>query len=113
MQNRPSSRTLSYDAIVVGAGGIGAAAAYHLALNDQRILLLEQYQIGNKRSSSHGESRIIRYAHDESAIARLMPQTFELWRRLEKDSNMRTRLQAYYRHRKTVGGSGEYASRRL
>ena len=74
------------DAIVVGAGAIGAAAAYHLALRGRRILLLEQFQIGNKRGSSHGESRIIRYAHDDADFARFMPQTFELWRRLEHES---------------------------
>ena len=63
-----------------------ARCAYHLTLRGRRILLLEQFQIGNNRGSSHGESRIIRYTHDSTDYARFMPQTFELRRRLEQEN---------------------------
>ena len=32
-----------FDAIVIGAGGVGSAAAYYLAKVGQRVLLLEQF----------------------------------------------------------------------
>ena len=32
-----------FDAIVIGAGGVGAAAAYYLTKAGQQVLLLEQF----------------------------------------------------------------------
>jgi monomeric sarcosine oxidase len=87
MRNRTSTADSPFDVIVIGVGGIGAAAAYHLARRGRRVLVLEQFQIGNNYGSSHGESRIIRYTHDNTDYARFMPQTFELWRNLERESN--------------------------
>ena len=78
--------TTSYDVIVVGAGVMGSAAAYHLAGDGRQVLLLEQFQIGHTRGSSHGGSRIIRYTHAEIDFARLMPATFARWRQLEAES---------------------------
>jgi monomeric sarcosine oxidase len=78
--------TLSYDVVVIGAGGVGAATAYHLARDGRRVLLLEQFQIGHKQGSSHGASRIIRYSHAEREYASLAPVAFSLWRRLEAES---------------------------
>lgn len=78
--------TLSYDVVVIGAGGVGAATAYHLAGDGRRVLLLEQFQVGHKRGSSHGGSRIIRHSHAEAAYASLAPTAFALWRRLEAES---------------------------
>ncbi len=72
-----------YDVIVIGAGGIGSAAAYHCARAGQRVLLLEQFTVGHTRGSSHGGSRIIRYTHDRIDYADQMPATFALWRELE------------------------------
>ncbi|MBX2998304.1 MAG: N-methyl-L-tryptophan oxidase [Caldilineaceae bacterium] len=79
-------KTLSYDVVVIGAGGMGAAAAYHLAGDGRRVLLLEQFQVGHKQGSSHGGSRIIRHSHAEAAYASLAPAAFDLWRQLEAES---------------------------
>ena len=76
----------SYDVIVVGAGAMGSAAAYHLAGDGQRVLLLEQFTVGHTRGSSHGGSRIIRYTHDKADYMRIMPALFDLWRQLQAES---------------------------
>lgn len=76
----------TYDIIVIGAGGVGSAAAYHLAKDGRRVLLLEQFRVGHKQGSSHGASRIIRYSHAEHEYASLAPDAFALWRTLEAES---------------------------
>lgn len=78
-----------YDLIVVGAGGVGSAAAYHAARAGRKVLLLEQFTIGHARGSSHGGSRIIRYTHDTPSLAAQMPATFHLWHDLEQESGAR------------------------
>ena len=37
-----------YDAIVIGVGGMGSAALYHLAQRRQKVLGLERYDIPNE-----------------------------------------------------------------
>ncbi len=76
----------TFDAIVIGAGVMGSAAAYHLAKQGRRILLLEQFQIGHTRASSHGESRIFRFAYDNPEYARLAMQCKPMWRALEREA---------------------------
>ena len=75
-----------YDVVVIGAGGVGAATAYHLARDGRRPLLLEQFHVGHAQGSSHGASRIIRYSHAEHEYASLAPDAFALWRALEAES---------------------------
>ena len=41
-----------YDLIVIGAGAVGSATAYHAAKAGHRVLLLEQYAIDHQRGSS-------------------------------------------------------------
>jgi sarcosine oxidase len=57
----------TYDVAVVGAGVFGAWTAWHLARRGQRVVLVEAYGPAHSRSSSGGESRIIRmgYGADE------------------------------------------------
>ncbi len=50
-----------YDVIVIGLGGMGSAAAFHLARRGLKVLGLEQFTPAHDRGSSHGESRIIRH----------------------------------------------------
>jgi len=73
----------AYDVIVVGVGGMGAAACYHLAGRGQRVLGLERYDIPHARGSSHGVTRIIRLAYFESpAYVPMVRRAFTLWREL-------------------------------
>ena len=74
------------DVVVIGAGAMGSAAAYHLAKDGRSVCLLEQFHVGHTRGSSHGGSRIIRYAHEDKEFAQWMPATFALWRQLEQES---------------------------
>jgi sarcosine oxidase len=85
VSSRPGSGA-RYDIIVIGAGGVGSAAAYHCARDGKRVLLLEQFTVGHKRGSSHGGSRIIRYTHNKIEHADQMPETFDLWFDLEGES---------------------------
>lgn len=73
------------DFVIIGAGGMGSAAAYHLAKAGHAPLLLEQFTIGHTLGSSHGGSRITRYANPDVDEARVIPATYELWRTLEQE----------------------------
>ena len=76
-----------YDAIVVGLGGMGSAAACHLAARGRKVLGLERHAPAHDRGSSHGESRIIRLAYFEGAeYVPLLFRAYELWENLEKET---------------------------
>ncbi len=76
-----------YDTIIIGAGGMGSASAYHLAKIGADVLVLEQFQRGHKFGSSHGETRIIRFFYDKPFYAELMKTAYSEWRGLESASN--------------------------
>ncbi|HEX3219032.1 MAG TPA: N-methyl-L-tryptophan oxidase [Candidatus Limnocylindria bacterium] len=74
-----------YDAIVIGLGGMGSAAAFHLATRGQRVLGLEQFGLLHDRGSSHGLTRIIRLAyHEHPSYVPLLRRSYDLWRELEE-----------------------------
>ncbi|MCG9132051.1 N-methyl-L-tryptophan oxidase [Candidatus Poribacteria bacterium] len=75
-----------YDAIVIGAGGMGSATAYHLAKSGADVLVLEQFQRGHTLGSSHGETRIIRFFYDKPFYTELMKTAYAEWRDLESVS---------------------------
>ncbi|XP_063197058.1 peroxisomal sarcosine oxidase [Chroicocephalus ridibundus] len=77
----------TYDAIVIGAGIQGSFAAYHLAQRHRDTLLLEQFILPHSRGSSHGQSRITRSAYAWMLYARMMPDSFRLWQRLEAEAS--------------------------
>ena len=73
-----------YDAIVLGVGGMGSSALYHLARRDLRVLGIERYNIPHEMGSSHGLTRIIRLAYYEHpSYVPLLRRAYELWRHLE------------------------------
>jgi monomeric sarcosine oxidase len=72
------------DVIVLGAGGVGSAAAFHLARRGVRVLALDRYGAAHERGSSHGRTRIIRQAYFEhSDYVPLLRRAYDLWRELE------------------------------
>ncbi|GAA1464316.1 N-methyl-L-tryptophan oxidase [Williamsia maris] len=81
------SSSQRYDVIVVGLGGMGSAAAYHLAARGQRVLGLERFTPAHDRGSSHGGSRIIRQSYfEDPAYVPLLLRAYELWEELARDS---------------------------
>jgi sarcosine oxidase len=73
-----------YDAIVLGVGGVGSAATFHLADRGLDVLGLERFDVPHARGSSHGSTRIIRRVqHEDPAYAPLVERAYELWRELE------------------------------
>ncbi|KAK5974738.1 DAO domain-containing protein [Trichostrongylus colubriformis] len=74
----------SFDVIVVGAGIFGSCTAYHCQKLGLKTLLLEQYGLGHSNGSSHGLSRIIRYAHTESEYVPLVTEAYRQIEELEK-----------------------------
>jgi sarcosine oxidase len=82
-----SGAATGYDVIVVGLGGMGSAAAYHLAARGQRVLGLEKFTAAHDKGSSHGGSRIIRQSYfEDPAYVPLLLRAYELWEKLAADS---------------------------
>src|SRR5438105_4443109 len=79
--------TKHYDVIVIGTGGVGSAALYHLARRGVRVIGLDRFPPGHDRGSSHGQTRIIRMAyHEHPNYVPLLRRAYELWRDLELES---------------------------
>src|SRR5262245_15728155 len=75
----------TFDVIVIGAGGMGAAAAFQLARRVRSVLALEQFPLVHDRGSSHGHARIISRAYyDHPAYVPLVRRAFERWYDLEQ-----------------------------
>jgi len=79
----------AYDAIILGTGGVGSAAAYHLARRGAKVVGIDRFSAGHDRGSSHGETRIIRQAYFEHPdYVPLLLRAYELWRELEQVSGV-------------------------
>jgi sarcosine oxidase len=81
---------MAYDAIVIGLGGMGSAAAYRLAQRGKRVLGLEKFTPVHAHGSSHGGSRITRQAYfEDPAYVPLLLRAHEMWDQIERDSGER------------------------
>jgi glycine/D-amino acid oxidase-like deaminating enzyme len=73
--------------VIVGAGTFGASLAWTLARRGEQVTLVDQFDPGDTRATSGGESRLIRCSHgsdpDYTATAR---RARTLWRELEAES---------------------------
>lgn len=79
--------TRTYDAIVIGTGGVGSAALWHLARQGVHVLGLDRFPGGHDRGSSHGQSRVIRQAYFEHPdYVPLLKEAYRLWDDLEQAS---------------------------
>ncbi len=82
-----STTTTAYDVIIVGLGGMGSAAAYHVATRGHRVLGLERHQPAHAKGSSHGGSRIIRQSYfEDPGYVPLLLRAYELWDKLAVDA---------------------------
>jgi sarcosine oxidase len=76
-----------YDVAVVGAGAFGAWAAYQLRKRGKKVALLEAYGPGHSRSSSGGETRIMRVSYGPDELyTRFALRSMKLWREFMRRS---------------------------
>ena len=68
------------DVVVVGAGVFGAWTALHLRRSGRSVMLCDGYGAGNNRSSSGGESRILRMGYGADEIyTRWAMRSRDMW----------------------------------
>jgi sarcosine oxidase len=78
---------LTYDAVVVGLGGMGSATLAALATRKRRVLGIEQFERGHDRGSSTGDTRIIRKAYfEEPSYIPLLQHAYDRWAAIERVS---------------------------
>jgi sarcosine oxidase len=78
-----------YDAVVVGLGALGSAAAWVLARSGARVLGLEQFELGHRRGASHDHARIIRRSYHTPGYVRLAGLAYRAWAELEWEAEER------------------------
>ena len=79
---------MHYHTIIVGLGGMGSAAAYHLAARGEKVLGIERFTPAHSNGSSHGHSRIIRQAYFEHpSYVPLLKRAFSHWDDLARQAD--------------------------
>jgi sarcosine oxidase len=77
--------TEKYDAIVIGLGAMGAATLYQLAKRGRKVLGIDRYAPPHTLGSSHGDTRITRFACGEgAAYTPFARRSHGIWRELEQ-----------------------------
>src|SRR6516225_7026426 len=74
------------DVVVIGAGLAGSAAAWALVRRGRSVAVLEAFEPGHWRGSSHGSARIFRRAYPDPLYVRLTGQAQPLWRQLADEA---------------------------
>ena len=74
------------DVVVIGGGVMGAATARSLARAGREVTLVEQFDLGHARGSSHGRSRIFRLSYHDPMYVRMAQEALPLWRQLEEEA---------------------------
>ena len=74
------------DVVIIGAGLAGSAAARALARRGRSVVVLEAFQPGHRRGSSHGSARIFRRAYPDPLYVRLTGEVQRLWRQLADEA---------------------------
>jgi monomeric sarcosine oxidase len=74
------------DVVIVGGGLAGSAAAWELSRRGRGVVLLEAFEPGHRRGSSHGSARIFRRAYPDPFYVRLTGTAADLWRQLSDEA---------------------------
>ena len=74
-----------WDVIVLGLGGVGSSACWHLARSGLSVLGIDQHPAGHHFGSSHGQTRIVRQAYFEGvSYVPLLKRSYEIWDELNQ-----------------------------
>lgn len=84
----PAAPVNHVDVAVVGAGVFGAWTAWHLVRAGLKVRLFDAYGAGHARSSSGGESRVIRMAYGADAIySSMAAESLPYWQALSDSAS--------------------------
>jgi glycine/D-amino acid oxidase-like deaminating enzyme len=73
--------------VVIGAGTFGASLAWRLARAGDDVTLVDQFEPGDRRATSGGETRLIRCSHGADADYTAMARAARpLWQELEAET---------------------------
>jgi sarcosine oxidase len=73
--------------VIVGAGTFGASLAWWSARTGDQVVLIDQFEPGDVRATSGGETRLIRCTHgDDGDYSVMARRARTLWRELEQES---------------------------
>ena len=72
------------DLIIVGAGLAGSAAAWAASARGLDVTVLEAFEPGHHRGSSHGSARIFRRAYHDPLYVTMTGHAGEAWQRLQE-----------------------------
>jgi sarcosine oxidase len=79
---------MTYDAIIIGLGAMGSAAAYQLSKRNAKVLGIDQFSPPHNLGSTHGETRVTRQAIGEGEeYVPLTLRSYEIFREVEAESN--------------------------
>ncbi|HLY86393.1 MAG TPA: FAD-dependent oxidoreductase [Gaiellaceae bacterium] len=70
---------------VVGAGVMGCATAWALRERGADVTVHEQFELDHTRGSSHGRTRIFRFAYPEAYWIRLAQEAYAGWQELDPE----------------------------
>jgi sarcosine oxidase len=91
------------DVVIVGAGTFGSSLAWWLARAGDQVTLVDQFEPGDRRASSGGETRLLRCSHGKDAdYTGMARRARALWRELEDESGEELLLErgvAWFAHR--------------
>jgi monomeric sarcosine oxidase len=71
---------------VVGSGLLGSATARALGARGVSAVLLEQFDLGHARGSSHGATRIFRFSYPDPGYVRMAVSALGAWARLQAEA---------------------------
>jgi len=75
--------TVDAEVVVIGAGIAGLATAWELSRDGRDVVVVDQFELGHDRGSSHGDSRVFRLSYPQAQWVRLAQNALSGWRAYE------------------------------
>jgi sarcosine oxidase len=82
------NQATNFHVAVIGGGIMGCAAVRAMAARNERVILFEAAEVGHKKGSSQGQTRIIRLAYGDPFYVPLCRAAYPVWQRLAEEAGV-------------------------